>query len=178
MDIIEKRRSIRKYKANKIDDNLINKLIQSAILAPSGGNTQPWRFIIVDDVKIQKEIIKLSHNQKWMETAPVLIVCIADICSRIKDEDDLILDEESNIFELKQIIRDTTISIEHIVLEAVNLGLGTCWVAWFKQNEIKTLLGIPNNKYVVGILTIGYADEEPKQRPRKTMEEIVHKNKW
>ncbi|GHV76124.1 nitroreductase [Spirochaetia bacterium] len=178
MDIIEKRRSIRKYKSNKIDDNLINKLMQSAILAPSGDNTQPWRFIIVDDVKIQKEIIKLSHNQKWMETAPVLIVCIADICSRIKDSDNLILDEESSIFELKQIIRDTTISIEHIVLEAVNQGLGTCWVAWFKQNEMKTLLGIPNNKYVVGILTIGYADEEPKQRPRKTMEEIVHKNKW
>ncbi|GHU07150.1 nitroreductase [Spirochaetia bacterium] len=178
MDIIEKRRSIRKYKSNKINDDLINKLIQSAILAPSGDNTQPWRFIIVDDIKIQKEIIKLSHNQKWMETAPVLIVCIADIFSRIKDSDNLILDEETNIFELKQIIRDTTISIEHIVLEAVNQGLGTCWVAWFKQNEIKTLLEIPNNKYVVGILTIGYADEEPKQRPRKPMEEIVHKNKW
>jgi nitroreductase len=178
MDIIEKRRSIRKYKSIKINDNIINELIKSAILAPSGDNTQPWHFIIVDDIEIKREIAKSSHNQKWMASAPILIVCIADICSRIKDCENLILDEESNIFELKQIIRDTTISIEHIVLEAVNQGLGTCWIAWYKQNEIKTLLGIPNNKYVVGILTIGYADEKPTQRSRKTMEEIIHKNKW
>ena len=178
MEIIEKRRSIRKYKAISIDNNKINELIRSAILAPSGNNTQPWHYIIIDDESVKKEVARLSHNQKWMEAAPLQIVCIADIRTRIKDNEDIILDEETSLFELKQIIRDTAISIEHMVLEAVNQGLGSCWVAWYKQNQIKSLLSIPNDKYVVGILTIGYADEDPKQRPRKGIEEIIHKNKW
>lgn len=178
MNEIECRRSIRKYKDIQVNENIQHELIQSAILAPSGDNTQPWHFIIVDDKELKLEIAKVSHNQKWMEKAPLYVVCVADICVRIKDSEGIDLDENSSLFELKQIIRDTSIAIEHLVLEATNKGLGTCWVAWYKQNEIRPLLGIPNDKYVVGIITVGYADEKPKQRPRKKIEEVMHKNRW
>ncbi len=178
MEIIEKRRSIRKYKDTPVSDDLIQKLLRSAYLAPSGHNTQPWHFIIVNDVELKEEISKVSHNQKWMLSAPLFIVCVADIRSRIKEEEDLYIDEESSIFEVKQIIRDTTISVQHMVLEAEDNGLGTCWVAWFKQAELRPLLGIPNDKFVVGIITVGYPDEQPNPRPRKNMDDIVHYNKW
>ncbi len=105
------------------------------------------------------------------------IVCVADIRTRIK-EGPLFLDENSPQQELKQIIRDTSISTGYMLLEAEHLGIGACWIAWFMQNDIRPLLYIPEDKYVVGILTIGYTDEEPEQRPRKQLEEIVHYETW
>ena len=178
MESIEKRRSIRKYKNKAVDNELILKLIRSASLAPSGNNTQPWHFIVVDNARLKERITEVSHNQTWMLSAPVFIVCVADIRARIKNSDNISLNEDSPSFELKKIIRDTAISIEHLVLEAVDNGLGTCWVAWYRQDEIRPVLGIPDDKFVVGIVTAGYADEAPGQRPRKNIEELIHRNKW
>lgn len=113
-----------------------------------------------------------------MVAAPVFIVCVADIRSRIKAESKISLDENSPEEEVKQIIRDTSIATEHILLTAASLGLGSCWVAWFTQNAIRPVLNIPADKYVVGIITLGYADEQPAPRPRKKMEEIVHYEQW
>lgn len=112
------------------------------------------------------------------EYCTCFIVCVADIKCRVKETENINLNEETSIFELKQIIRDTAISIEHLVIEATEQGLGTCWVAWYEQKEIRLLLGIPNDKFVVGVITIGYSDEHPKQRPRKNIEDIIHRNRW
>jgi nitroreductase len=126
----------------------------------------------------KQELAKVSHSQQWMLSAPVFIVCVADIRSRIKDDNPLTLDEYSPQEELKQIIRDTSIAIGHIILQANSLDLGTCWVAWFTQEEIRPILNIPSDKYVVGIITLGYADETPEARPRKKLEEIIHYENW
>lgn len=175
---IEMRRSIRTYKDEAVADEDILRLIESARLAPSGSNTQPWHFIIVKDKSMKQRIAEVSHNQKWMAAAPVFIVCIADIRSRIKEGIKFILDENSPEEEVKQIIRDTSIATEHILLTATSLGLGSCWVAWFTQNTIRPVLNIPSDKYVVGIITLGYADEQPKPRPRKKIEDILHYEQW
>ncbi|MBU5437262.1 nitroreductase family protein [Tissierella sp. MSJ-40] len=175
---IEFRRSIRKYKEKPVEEEKILQLLESARLAPSGSNTQPWNFIVVKSEETREKLAKATHNQKWMMMAPVFIVCVADIRCRINDEKEINLDENSPEWELKQIIRDTAIATEHIVLEAENLGLSTCWTAWFTQNEIRPILSIPNDKFVCCVLTVGYADEEPKQRPRKKLEEIVRYEKW
>jgi len=178
MKEIKLRRSIRKYVDKPVDDEKILRLLENARLAPSGSNTQPWHFIIIRDEEIKKRIARVSHNQKWMLSAPVFIACVADIRSRIKPGIEIILDEESLQNELKQIIRDTAIAVEHIVLEAINEGLGTCWVAWFIQNEIRPILGLSNDKYVLSIITIGFPGEEPKPTKRKKLKEIVHYEKW
>jgi nitroreductase len=176
---IKRRRSIRKYINKAVEDEKIIKLLESARLAPSGSNTQPWHFIVVKSESAKQKLAEVSHNQQWMISAPVFIVCVADISSRLAAGDEYIsLNEESPQEELKQIIRDTAISIGHILLEADNLELGTCWVAWFIQEEIRPILNIPSDKYVVGILTVGYANEIPKARPRKKLEEIVHYEIW
>ncbi|MCO5385807.1 nitroreductase family protein [Desulfosporosinus sp.] len=175
---IKMRRSIRKYTDEPVDDEKILELLESARLAPSGDNTQPWHFIVVKSELIRHQLAQVSNNQKWMLTAPVFIVCVADIRSRIAEDVDLSLNENSPLAELKQIIRDTSISIGHIMLEAENIGLGTCWVAWFIQEEIRPVLNIPVDKYVVGIITLGYADETPKARPRKKLEELIHYENW
>ena len=178
MKQVESRRSIRKYTSQSVDDRLIERVLESARLAPSGSNTQPWHFIIIKDRHVKERVAQSSHAQGWMLAAPVFIACVADIRSRITADDGLELCEDSPQFELKQIIRDTSIAIEHMVLEATDLGLGTCWVAWFRQDEIRPILGIPKDKFLVAILTVGYPAEEPKQRPRKSLGEIVHYDRW
>jgi nitroreductase len=175
---IENRRSIRKYLNKKVEQEKLIQVLESARLAPSGSNTQPWVFIVVESEEMKEKLSMADHQQKWMMTAPVFIVCVADIRCRISEEIDIRLNENSPEPELKQIIRDTSIAIEHILLEAEHLGLATCWTAWFEQNAVRPILNIPEDKYVCGIITLGYGDEVPKNRPRKKLEEMVRYEKW
>lgn len=173
MDEIQQRQSIRKYKSVEVKDEDIRQIIEEARLAPSGSNTQPWRFIVIKDEALKAKIVKADHNQKWMLTAPVFIVCLADITSRVADSQGISLLEDSPSPELKLIIRDTAIAISYLQLEAVHLGLGTCWTGWYEQSEMKNVLELPDNVYVSGIVTLGYSDEKPKKRIRKTLDEIL-----
>lgn len=175
---IEIRRSIRKYKDKAVSDDNIKRLLESARLAPSGSNTQPWQFIVIKSQDMREKISRVCHNQQWMKTAPLFIVCVGDMKSRIGDGENSNIDETSPEEEVKQIIRDTAIAAEYIVLEAQKLGLGACWVAWFTQEDIRPVLNVPESKYVVAVLVIGYPDESPEQRPRKKLEDIVHYEKW
>jgi nitroreductase len=175
---IRTRRSIRKYTDQLISDESIAQLIESARLAPSGSNTQPWHFVVIRSEETRKKIAEVSHGQSWMTMAPVHIACVADIRSRVDGIEQIELSENSPQHELKQIIRDTSIAVEHIVLEAENLGLGACWIAWFTQKDVRSVLNIPSDKYIVCILTIGYPDEKPSTRPRKKLEDITHYETW
>ena len=177
-EAITLRRSIRKYTDREVETEKIEQMLESARLAPSGSNTQPWHFIVVKEESTRRKLAQASHQQQWMLSAPLFIVCVADVRCRIKEEIPLILDERSPEEEVKQIIRDTAIATEHILLEATGLGLGTCWVAWFTQEEIRPILNIPADKYVAGIITAGYAAETPAARPRKKLEEFIHYEHW
>jgi len=175
---IANRKSTRKYNDTPVEMEKILQLLESARLAPSGSNTQPWHFIIVTSKETKDKIAKADNNQQWMKSAPVFIVCIADIRCRIKEDRDIYLDENCALPELKQIIRDTAISIEHILLEAEHLGLSSCWTGWYSQADMRPIMNIPDDKYVVGVVTIGYSDEVRKPAPRKSLESIVRYEKW
>ena len=175
---IATRTSTRKYNDKPVEDEKVLQLIESARLAPSGSNTQPWNFIIVRSQDTKDKIAKADGNQMWMKSAPVFIVCVADIRCRIKDKAEIWLDEESGQRELKQVIRDTAVAIEHILLEAENIGLCSCWTAYFAQDDIRPILEIPSDKYVVGIVTIGYSDEKGKGAPRRELESMIRYEKW
>lgn len=175
---IESRRSIRAYLDREVEEEKIVQILESARLAPSGSNTQPWVFIVVESEETREMLSHVDHHQAWMMGAPVFIVCVADIRCRMSEDIDVRLDENSPEPELKQVIRDTAIAVEHLVLEAEHLGLATCWTAWFKQEDVRPLLHIPEDKYVCAIITLGYSDEAPKQRPRKNMEDMVRYGTW
>lgn len=178
MKEIENRRSVRKYSDKMVEKEKLMQVLESARLAPSGNNTQPWNFIIVESKEMKEKIVSVDHDQKWMMTAPVFIVCVADICCRMEPKPDMYIDENSPEPEVKQIIRDTTAAIEHILLEAVSLGLSTCWTGWYDQKDMRAVLNIPNDKYVCGVITIGYGDESPAQRPRRNLEDMIRYEKW
>lgn len=157
MDILPEilnRRSIRKYKSIEVTNKQIGDLILAASLAPSGSNEQPWDFIVVKSKEMKEKIFELYHNQKWMLQAPVFIVCVGKSSYRKDDS-------------MECTIRDSAISISHILLQAQHMGLATCWTGWYEQDEMKNLLGLTDKDYVTRIITVGYADENPDARSRR-----------
>lgn len=169
---ISERKSIRKYKSDAVSRKQILEILEAGRLAPSGSNTQPWRFILVWDNEMKKQIIEVDHNQAWMHSASALIVCVADLTSRQKDKIDSTADDSTSA-DLKKIIRDSAVCIENMLLQATHLGLGTCWTGWYDQEPMKKVLGLNDEHYVVGVITVGYADEVPKARPRMSLEELI-----
>ncbi|MCZ7623161.1 MAG: nitroreductase family protein [Candidatus Kuenenia sp.] len=201
-EAIQKRRSIRKFKPDPVPDELILQLLESARLAPSGSNTQPWRFIIVRDSEAIKKLQTAAYNQRHVGQAPLIIACCADkkafgeFPQRI---DELIeagalpaksrevfvpslkkggLDQDIKWHLLIAATGNTDIAIEHMVLQAVELGLGTCWVRWFEDNKVKEILEIPQTIEIIALLPIGYPDETPPQRPRFSLDKITYYEKY
>ena len=175
---IQHRRSIRKFTPDLIEPEKLLSVLEAGRLAPSGNNKQPWSFIVVQSEQQRQAVMEVSHNQTWMMTAPTFIVAVADIAARVETEPGLYLDESSPHWELKRAIRDIAISIENMLLEADAQGLGTCWVGFFVQAEIRPVLGIPDDKFVVAIIPIGYPTEQPAARPRKPLADIVRYERW
>jgi nitroreductase len=200
-EAIKKRRSIRRFKPDPIPDDKIRLLLESARLAPSGTNTQPWRFIVVKDDKTKKKLQEAAHNQRHVRRAPVIIACCADL-SAFKEFSKRV-DELINSGALPERTRDVfipylekgmdtvkkqdlitaavanvSIAVEHMVLQAVELGLGTCWVRWYDDNKVKEILNIPDFVEVIALLPVGVPDEDPGQRPRLSIDKITYSEKY
>lgn len=178
IDAIKHRRSIRKFENKPVEDEKLNKILEAARLAPSGSNQQPWFFIIVKDDIVKQELAVATNNQMWIAHAPLVIVAVADLAARGEGFAGMYIDEDSGLFDVKLTVRDTAIAVTHLLLEVDNQGLGACWCGAFKQKDIRPVLGIPGDKYVLAVIPVGYPDEEPKVKPRKAMEEIIKYERW
>lgn len=174
MKEILERRSVRQYLPEDVTQEQVLEILEAARLSLSGSNTQPWRFMIVRDQARKEAIVKADHEQEWMMQAPVFIACLADMKSRQNEypvPEDTTETGDSNVIKL--VIRDTAIAVSFMILQAQHMGLSTCWTGWYDQKEMRGALGISDNYYVSGILTVGYGAETPQQRPRLSMEEIL-----
>jgi len=193
---IEQRRSIRKYKPDPVPDNIIAKLLDAARLAPSGCNAQPWRFKVIKHVDDRKLLAQTAYGQSFIAEAPVVFVCCADIkgylegsVSGIQDIGkirainkhivQIILTRTEKMKMLKteelapRVAFNVAIAVEHIILRALDFGLGTCWVRLFDENKVREIFGWDEDIHVVALLPVGYPDESPGPRKRKTLEKII-----
>jgi nitroreductase len=197
MDAIRRRRSIRKFRPDPVPEPAVRELLEAARLAPSGGNSQPWRFMVVTDTDHLKKLAKLSFDQRQMREAPAVIVCCGDLGrlssqSRAARREELdltgvyediglpktwFLERETQVADLREfvprVLLNVAIAIEHIVLRATSLGLGTCWIGAFDQAGVSSYLGLPQDVFVAALLPLGYPAQDPRPRPRFPMEEIV-----
>ncbi|MBS1258608.1 MAG: NADH dehydrogenase [Candidatus Scalindua arabica] len=196
-EAIKRRRSIRKFKPDPIPEEKIRLLLESARLAPSGTNTQPWRFIVVKDDNTKRGLQRAAHNQRHIGRAPVIIACCADLKAfkefpeRVDEliESGALPERSREVFipylskGMDTVTKDAlmvaaaanvAIAVEHIVLQAVEIGLGTCWVRWYEDNKVKEILGIPEHVEVMALLPVGVPDEDPSQRPRQKLDKIVY----
>jgi nitroreductase len=157
MDVFEaiiERRSIRDYKTRPIEKEKLMKLLQAARHAPSAKNRQNWKFIIITDEKIKRALVPACYDQTFIAQSPVTIAGVANP-------------------RLKWYRIDMGIAFEHIALEAMELGLGTCWIGAFEEPEVSQILSVPEHLETVMLMTIGYPNEKPSATPRKMLDEIV-----
>ena len=202
-EAIKVRRSIRKFAPDDVPEEMIEQMLEAARLAPSGSNRQPWRFLVVRDKEDRKALCRMCLDQKFIEEAPVVIVCLGDLErysseARLKRRQEFVefgvLETLSGRFADPQVraamdsaptpsrqqlitpvISNTYIAIEHMVLMATALGLGTCWVG-AASGEINRYFGLDDNLVTVAVVPVGYpAGKYPSQRPRVSMEEILVK---
>lgn len=159
-ECIKTRRSIRAYQKREIEEEKLFKILEAARLAPSAHNHQPWKFIVVRDEKKKDALVSACCGQEFVRDAACLIVGLGLKKHRFKNG-------------LNSNAIDVTIALEHIVLEAWEEGIGSCWILAFWPDEVRKILEIPEDIDIVGILTLGYPAENPMPRPRKDLEEIV-----
>ncbi|MHA1268660.1 MAG: nitroreductase family protein [Candidatus Helarchaeota archaeon] len=197
---IKTRRSIRKYKDIAINEKLIRKILELAIMAPSAHNSNPWYFLVIIDNQIKRnlannmakkyemdlkkdglkiEIIKQLVNEsiEKFSHAPVLIIPCLDMKRMQKYPD-----ERRQIIEHQMGVQSVSASIQNLLLAAHNEGLGSCWYCapLFAQNIVRDTLGIPKDIEPQAFITIGYPlmDKPKKIPPRLPLEEICFINKW
>ncbi len=197
METIRRRRAIRKFKPDKVTTEQIDFLLEAARLAPSGVNSQPWKFKVVTDPVLKEQVFLASKNQYHIKQAPIVIIVCGDTMSysktlkeRFKElldngvlsQEDihkmglnlLTQDEEKELLKYKENAAfNTAIATEHIALAATSLGLGTCWIHLFDKEKVAELLCIPSWIFPVTLMPVGYPEEMPEPRPRKSLNEIL-----
>ncbi len=177
IDVIKARTSVREYGEKQVEDEKINYVLECARLAPSWTNKQCWRFIVIKNKETIEQIGKSSLINRWLRTAPVLLIACADPT-----------DSGSNNSQAYY-MTDVSIALEHIILAATDAGLGTCWVAGFNEEKVKELLEVPKRIRIVALTPLGYPMGKKgiteqitktllKANKRKTLDEIVHYEHW
>ena len=162
MDVLQaiaERRSIRDYDGKIPSEEVVYSIIESGRLAPSAGNRQPYRFVVVWDRDKIRRIAKAS--MPFLSKAGVIIVGVAD-----------------PKLSPRWYPVDTAIALEHMVLATQSQGMGTCWIGAFNEEEVKKILQIPKDVTIVAMLGVGYPKPKPSPTSRKNMEEVACRDQW
>ena len=171
-ELVRGRRSIRKFLDKPVEKEKILACIEAARLAPSADNVQPWRFLIIDDpdllTRFSKKIFSgIYFVTKFAAKAPVIIVILA--------RPDIIANKiGKQIQNIQFYLIDIGIAGEHIVLQAEELGLGTCWLGWFNTRKTRRFFNIPKKYKIVSLMAMGYYKKKPlHEKKRRNIDEIA-----
>lgn len=177
IDLVKLRQSVRKYSDKTVEREKIELCIEAARYAPSACNSQPWKFIIVDDPELRQKVAGEAYSavlniNKFALQSPVMIALVMEKAATLSQVGGRIKNKEFSLI-------DIGIAAEHFCLQAAESGLGTCMIGWFNENKVKKILGIPPRKTVALLFTIGYsAEEKIREKKRKSTEEIRTYNKY
>ncbi len=171
VDAIKERRSIRRYQNKKVPLEVVGEILAIAKHAPSSGNVQNWRFVVVFDKEKREKLAEAAFGQMWMATAPVHIV----ICNKIGDVEAIYGERGRNLYS----IQNCAIFGAYILLMAKELGLDTCWVGAFDEEEVRIILNIPDDVRPEAIITLGYsAERKITKMKRREIETLTYIDSW
>jgi nitroreductase len=158
---ISQRSSVRAYKATDVEEDKLKKILEAARLSPSASNRQEWKFVVVRNREIKKRLARAAFGQTFIGEAPVVIVACGT--------------ETKAIMACGQpaYTVDVSIACAFMVLQACELGLGTCWIGAFNEDEVKNILEIPEEVRVVAVTPLGYPAHPLSQKSRKGLDQIV-----
>lgn len=177
LSLVQNRQSVRGYLPQPVERDKIESCIEAARLAPSACNAQPWTFVVVDNAKLKNQLADLTADRwlplnHWTKQAPVhvaIVVESANLTSRIGAK------VKNRDFSWI----DMGIAAEHFCLQATSQGLGTCMLGWFKEQKIRDLLAIPDDRRVGLVITLGYpADVNIRPKIRKKTDQILRWNQY
>jgi nitroreductase len=160
-ELVVKRQSIREYLETPVPEDKLNRILEAARLAPSGGNRQQWKFIVVRDSGLRAKLMEAANNQPMVGQAPVIIATVALDPVRLM------------LCDVPSYAVDLAIATEHMVLAAADEGLAACWIGAFHQDKAREVLGIPSRYKVVSLFPVGYANQTRPPSPRKSLAEII-----
>lgn len=173
-ELIQKRQSDRRYAPKPVAREHILKCLEAARLAPSACNSQPWKFIVVDDraklAELSEAAIGLGMN-KFTVQVPVMVAVIQEKMNLEAKAGALVKDKDYSLMDLGM-------AVEHFCLQAAELGLGTCIMGWFDEKRVRKALGVPRGRRVQLLLTLGYPDSPTRAKVRKPLEEISSWNTY
>jgi nitroreductase len=165
-ELIRVRRSVRGYKPDPVDEDVLVRILGAGRLAPTAANLQPFHLIVVTDGETRARM-KAVYARDWFSAAPVILVGCVEPAKAWRRGDGW------NAAEM-----DLAIVIDHVVLAATEEGLGTCWVCNFDEAKTKEILAIPPEVRVLVLLPLGYPDGEPRPFARKRLEDLVRHEHW
>ena len=164
-ECIRNRYSCRAYQDKAIEREKLDQIFEAARRAPSAKNLQDWRFVVVTDKETRQKISAAANDQQFLkEAAAVIIAC---------SNNDYVMRCGQPIGPI-----DVAIALEHICLQATELGLATCWVGSFYPEKVRPIVGIPDDVAVIELMAIGYPADKAKEAVREPIEKIVSYSKW
>jgi nitroreductase len=171
IDLVRHRTSCRSYRSKPVPRAHLELMIEAARLAPSACNLQPWRFAVAEDEAVRMQLVdkalRFGIEMKWAADAGVIIALGIERTG-------LVHKVGTKISGVEYPHLDLGIAGEHMVLQATELGLGTCWIGWIKQKAVRRIVGWPDSILPIGLLTVGWpASDERSTRPRKQRGDIV-----
>lgn len=177
-DLIKKRRSTRRFSDRAVEKDKIMMCLEAARLAPSACNSQPWRFIVVDDGETRNRLCHAAFGgvysvSSFARKAPVMVAIVSE-------KDKFIARVGALLRGTRYYLIDIGIAGEHFVLQAEELGLGTCWIGWFNEKGAKSVLNVPKNKKIDVLLALGYPGKESRslRHNREPMAKIASFNSY
>ena len=173
MDVFEAiihRRSIRDFRPDQVSAELLNKLLEAAIWAPSAGNLQARELIVVTTPDLKKKVCNAAFSQRFIEKAPIVLI----VCANEERSAQRYGERGKQLF----CVQDATASIQNILLAAHSLGLGACWVGAFDEQNVQKTLNLPNNVKPIAIISLGYPAEFPSAPPRRRLDDWIHYNHY
>ena len=166
-DLIRKRYSVRGYKSDPVEDEKLQKVLEAAIVAPTASNRQPFQLIVIKTAGREEELGRI-YSRNWFTQAPyVICICTIPENAWVRKQDG------ANHADV-----DATIAMDHLILAAHDLGLGTCWVADFDIDAAREILALPETIHPLIFTPLGYSDAQPRETKRKKLNEIVRYEKW
>ncbi|MBC7093689.1 nitroreductase family protein [Candidatus Bipolaricaulota bacterium] len=164
-EAIKRRRSVRRYTGDPVTEDDVRAVLTAAIWAPSAGNAQPWRFIVVRDRALREGLVEAAHGQRFLAEAPVVIVVCADLARARRAYGE----RGATLYCLQ----DTAAAIQNMLLAATSQGLGSCWVGAFDEGKASELLKLPTGLRPVALIPLGRFKEPSPPQERRPLSEVV-----
>lgn len=166
LELAKKRYSVRAYKSTPVEDEKLKRILEAARLAPTAHNLQPFQFIVIHTKGKEAELRRI-YSASWFIQAPI-IICACGMPSQ-----SWVRSDGKNYCDI-----DVAIAMEHLILAAADLGLGTCWIGAFNPDAARNILKLPGDVEPIAFTPLGYSDDEPRPKKRKSIDELIRYEHW